>query len=60
MVSSELPELMALSDRILVMREGRPTALLDRAGISAETIMEYASPGGAVQDRFRTAMGVPA
>jgi ribose transport system ATP-binding protein len=60
MVSSELPELIALSDRILVMREGRPTALLDRADISAETVMEYASPGGAVQERFRTAVEVPA
>jgi ribose transport system ATP-binding protein len=60
MVSSELPELMALSDRILVMREGRPTALLDHADISAETIIEYASPGGAVQERFRAAVEVPA
>jgi ribose transport system ATP-binding protein len=60
MVSSELPELMALSDRILVMREGRPTALLGRSEISAETIMEYASPGGTVQERFRAATEVPA
>ena len=51
---------MALSDRILVMREGQPTALLDRDEISAETIMEYASPGGGVQERFRAAAEVPA
>jgi ribose transport system ATP-binding protein len=60
MVSSELPELMALSDRVLVMREGRPTALLDRTDITAETVMEYASSGGAVQERFRSAAEVSA
>jgi ribose transport system ATP-binding protein len=52
LVSSELPELMLLSDRILVLREGRPTALLDRSEFSQETILEYASPGGAVQPEF--------
>jgi ribose transport system ATP-binding protein len=50
--SSELPELMLLSDRILVLREGRPTALLDRSEFSQEAILEYASPGGAVQPEF--------
>lgn len=52
LVSSELPELMLLSDRILVLREGRPTALLDRSEFSQEAILEYASPGGAVQPEF--------
>jgi ribose transport system ATP-binding protein len=52
LVSSELPELMLLSDRILVLREGRPTALIDRPEFSQETILEYASPGGAVQPQF--------
>jgi ribose transport system ATP-binding protein len=52
LVSSELPELMLLSDRILVLREGRPTALLDRSEFSQETILEYASPGGAIQSEF--------
>jgi ribose transport system ATP-binding protein len=51
-VSSELPELTLLSDRILVLREGRPTALLRREQFSHETILEYASPGGAVQPEF--------
>ena len=31
--SSEMPELLALSDRILVLREGRPTALLRHARV---------------------------
>ena len=52
LVSSELPELMLLSDRILVLREGRPTALLDRPEFSQETILEFASPGGAIQPEF--------
>jgi ribose transport system ATP-binding protein len=52
LVSSELPELMLLCDRILVLREGRPTALLDRSEFSQETILEYASPGGAIQPEF--------
>ncbi|HYZ74859.1 MAG TPA: hypothetical protein VE641_17400, partial [Chthoniobacterales bacterium] len=52
LVSSELPELMLLSDRILVLREGHPTALLDRTEFSQEAILEYASPGGAIQPQF--------
>jgi ribose transport system ATP-binding protein len=52
LVSSELPELTLLSDRILVLCEGRPTALLSREQFSHETILEYASPGGSVQPAF--------
>jgi ribose transport system ATP-binding protein len=52
LVSSELPELTLLSDRILVLCEGRPTALLNRHQFSHETILEYASPGGSVQSEF--------
>jgi ribose transport system ATP-binding protein len=52
LVSSELPELTLLSDRILVMREGRPTAILGRSDFAHETILEYASPGGLVQPEF--------
>jgi ribose transport system ATP-binding protein len=52
LASSELPELMQLSDRILVLREGRPTALLERSEYSPETILEYASPGGAIRPEF--------
>ena len=44
MVSSELPELLSLADRILVLREGRPTALLPREAFSAERVLDYASP----------------
>jgi ribose transport system ATP-binding protein len=43
MISSELPEILGMSDRILVMHEGRGTAILDRAEATQEIIMAYAS-----------------
>jgi ribose transport system ATP-binding protein len=55
LVSSELPELMFLSHRILVLREGRPTALLRKDEFAPEVVLDYASPGGAVQDSFAPA-----
>jgi ribose transport system ATP-binding protein len=44
-VSSEMPELLLLSDRILVMCEGRQTALLRREDATQETVMRLAAPG---------------
>lgn len=44
MVSSELPEIVQVADRILVMRQGRITAELPR-GASQEEIMRYATVG---------------
>ena len=58
--SSEMPELLALSDRILVLREGRPTALLRHAEFGADTILDFASPGGQVQEPYRATVGRPA
>jgi ribose transport system ATP-binding protein len=43
MVSSELPEILGMSDRILVMQGGRISGILDRAEASEELIMEYAT-----------------
>lgn len=43
MISSELPEILGMSDRILVMCEGHVTALLDREEATQEIIMAYAS-----------------
>lgn len=40
-VSSELPELMALTDRILVLHEGRQVALVETASTPQETILNY-------------------
>lgn len=43
MISSEMPEILAMSDRIVVMCEGRVAAILDRAEATQERIMAYAS-----------------
>jgi ribose transport system ATP-binding protein len=43
-VSSELPEILAVSDRILVLSEGRPTAEFARAEATEEKIMHAALP----------------
>jgi inositol transport system ATP-binding protein len=42
LISSELPEILALSDRILVVREGTIKAELEREAASQELIMHYA------------------
>ncbi len=44
MVSSELPEILALGHRILVMREGAVTAELDPRHTTQEEILHYAMP----------------
>ncbi len=42
MISSELPEVLGMSDRIMVMRQGRIVKELSRAEASEEAIMQYA------------------
>ena len=46
-VSSELPEIIRISDRVLVMREGRVTAELAQAELTEQAIMRHAVPGAA-------------
>lgn len=43
MISSEMPELIGMSQRICVMSEGTITAVLPKEGISQEKILEMAS-----------------
>lgn len=43
MISSELPEILRLSDRVLVMRGGQLMTTLERDQLSEETIMRYAT-----------------
>ena len=43
MVSSEMPEILGMCDRILVMHEGRQTGIIDRSIATQEVIMEYAT-----------------
>ena len=47
LISSELPELLALCDRVLVMSEGRITADIPRADATQESIMHAAVPRSA-------------
>ena len=42
MISSELPEVLGMSDRILVMRQGRIVAEMDAAGVSQEQVLRAA------------------
>ena len=42
LISSELPEVLGISDRILVMHEGKQTAILDRKDANAESVMRWA------------------
>jgi ABC-type sugar transport system ATPase subunit len=43
-VSSELPEVLALADRVLVMCEGRKTAEFSRAEVTPERVLHAALP----------------
>lgn len=45
MISSELPEILGMSDRILVMHEGKLTAVMDACDATQETIMHAATGG---------------
>lgn len=43
MVSSELPEILGMSDRVMVMHEGRITGILEKDEADRETILSLAS-----------------
>ena len=44
-ISSELPEILGVSDRIAVFHEGRLVKILPREGTTQEKIMYYAIGG---------------
>lgn len=44
MISSEMPEILGMCDRIMVMREGRISAVLDRKEANQELILKFALP----------------
>jgi rhamnose transport system ATP-binding protein len=46
LISSELPEVLGMSDRILVMREGRLVAELSRENATQERVVEAAAGAG--------------
>ena len=43
MVSSEMPEVLGMSDRVVVMHEGRVSGVVDRADATQERIMQLAT-----------------
>ena len=43
MVSSELPEILGMSDRVIVMREGRMIATYENKGLDAVTLVQTAA-----------------
>lgn len=43
MVSSEIPEILGMSDRVIVMREGRIVAELESDDLSPETLVRHAA-----------------
>jgi len=43
LISSELPEIVSITDRVVVMHEGKMTALLDREEMDEDTIMHSAT-----------------
>jgi ABC-type multidrug transport system ATPase subunit len=51
MLSSELPEILGMSDRVLVMRDGRLVGELDRAEASQEKILTLAAGAAATARR---------
>ncbi|CAN7212666.1 L-arabinose ABC transporter ATP-binding protein AraG [Trinickia sp. LjRoot230] len=50
MVSSELPEVLGVSDRIVVMREGRISGTLERGDANEAALLDLALPQGAAQE----------
>ena len=43
MISSELPEIIGMSDRVVIMHEGKLTGILDRSELDQERILAYAA-----------------
>ena len=43
MVSSEMPELLGMSDKILIMCEGKLSGILDKTEANQVEVMKYAT-----------------
>ena len=43
MVSSEIPEILGMSDRVIVMREGRMAGAFEREGLTPEALVRAAT-----------------
>ncbi|HLQ48801.1 MAG TPA: D-xylose ABC transporter ATP-binding protein, partial [Candidatus Dormibacteraeota bacterium] len=58
-VSSDLPEVLAMSDRIIVLHEGRITAEIPRERATEERVM-FAATGSASDDEASGPVGAGA
>jgi rhamnose transport system ATP-binding protein len=56
LISSDLPEVLAMSDRILVMREGRQMGIFGREEATQENVMTAAMGQSAFREEGQTAM----
>ena len=56
LISSDLPEVLAMSDRILVMREGRQMAIVDHGEATQESVLSAAM--GQADDLFPVGNGL--
>lgn len=45
MISSELPEIIGMADRVLVMHEGKITGQVSKEEMTQERIMHFATGG---------------
>lgn len=52
LISSELPEVLAMADRVLVMHEGRVTAQFTHADVDQEKVM-FAATGQVTNDHYQ-------
>jgi ABC-type sugar transport system ATPase subunit len=44
LVSSDLPEVLGISDRVIVMRDGQKVTELDRADVTEKKVLHFALP----------------
>ncbi len=45
MISSELPEIIGMSDRVIVMHEGKLQGIVDKKDLTQERVMTLATGG---------------
>jgi ribose transport system ATP-binding protein len=51
MISSDLEEILGMSDRVLVLHEGRQVGELSRKQLNEEAVMQLATGGRSMNER---------